>query len=316
MFLSKCATAFLFLRLTPGRGHAFAIWGTISTSIVWAIVSIFLIAIRCHPAHPWTDITNTCTGLFARWQFIAALDIFTEAGLFFISVYLVWGIQMSLKSKAIVVGAFGCRLPFVLPPLPPHFKTLTNLLFLRVIAIIGLRLYYLNTEINSSDVYLLSSNAVSCTQLEIGYSIMASIVPCLKTFMMPYDRELTGPTQYRNYAYGNGTSHKLSSLASNSREEGIAVESTEQNQNQEGIGRLGAKFMGRLRPEQTIYEARVVGHADTSTSERKSVDSGNSRRMIIKKGVEWSVDYDGRNASPSSKEDDHYTIEEVNGHER
>ena len=74
--------------------------------------------------------------------------------------------------------------------------------------------------------------------------------------------------------------------------------------------------MGRLRPDQTVYEARVVGHAESSTSERKSVDSGNSRRMIIKKGVEWSVDYDGRTVSPSSKEDDRYTIEEVNGHER
>lgn len=35
----------------------------------------------------------------------------TEAALFLISVYLVWGIQMSKKSKTTVVCAFGCRLP-------------------------------------------------------------------------------------------------------------------------------------------------------------------------------------------------------------
>ena len=184
-----------------------------------------------------------------------------------------------------------------------------------VIAIAGLRLYYLNIAANSSNVTLAASNAVSCTQLEIGYSIMASIIPCLKTFMMPYDRQLEKPTQYRNYAYGNGTSHKLSSLASNSREEAFAgVEPAEQSQ--EGIGRLGAKFMGKLRPEQTIYEAKVVTRPEGGALDRKSIDSGNSRRMIIKKGVEWSVDYDGRNASPGSKEEDHFTIEEVNGHER
>jgi hypothetical protein len=184
-----------------------------------------------------------------------------------------------------------------------------------VIALIAVRLHFLNIEINSSDITLLSSNAVSCTQLEIGYSIMASIVPCLKTFMMPYDRQVNGPTEYRNYAYGNGTSHKLSSLASNSREEGI--EGREPiDQSQEGTGRLGAKFMGKLRPEQTIYEARVVTLPERGAADRKSIDSGNSRRMIIKKGVEWSVDYDGRNASPGSKEEDHYTIEEVNTHER
>jgi hypothetical protein len=111
MFLSKCSTAFLFLRLTPGRGHGFAIWATISASIVWAIVSAFLVALRCHSTHPWEDVSAECTGLFARWQFIGALDIVTEAALFLLSLYLVWGIQMSIKSKAIVVCAFGCRLP-------------------------------------------------------------------------------------------------------------------------------------------------------------------------------------------------------------
>lgn len=73
-------------------------------------------AFRCHAAHPWIDITTQCTGLLARWQVVGALDIITEAALFLISVYLVWGIQMSMKSKAIVVCAFGCRLPQVLPP--------------------------------------------------------------------------------------------------------------------------------------------------------------------------------------------------------
>jgi len=126
MFLSKCATAFLFLRLTPGRGHAVAIWGTISTCKLWAVVSIFLVAFRCHTVHPWLDVSSACTGLvgslcqracsllttqFARWAFIAALDMATEAALFIISVYLVWGLQMSMKSKAIVVCAFSCRLP-------------------------------------------------------------------------------------------------------------------------------------------------------------------------------------------------------------
>lgn len=144
---------------------------------------------------------------------------------------------------------------------------------------------------------------------------MASIVPCLKTFMMPYERELTSPTQYRNYAYGNGTSHKLSSLVSTSREEGI-VDAEPAESAQESLGKLGAKFMGKLRPDQTIYEARVVTQPERRTPDKRSIDSGNSRRMIIKKGVEWSVDYDGKNARPGSKEDDHFTIEEVNAHER
>ena len=51
------------------------------------------------------------TQQFARWEFVGILDCITEAALFGISVYLVWNIQMSMKSKTIVVCAFGCRLP-------------------------------------------------------------------------------------------------------------------------------------------------------------------------------------------------------------
>jgi len=123
---TKLSTAFLFLRLTPGRGHSIAIWSTISLTLVWTLISIFLIAIRCPGAHPWLDTTTEmCSNLFARWQFIAGLDIVTEAALFSISLYLIWGIQMSLKSKTIVVTSFGCRLPYVPFPFPIPFQSIT-----------------------------------------------------------------------------------------------------------------------------------------------------------------------------------------------
>lgn len=67
------------------------------------------------------------------------------------------------------------------------------------------------------------------------------------------------------------------------------------------------KGLGKLRPEQTEYQARVTHEG--ADEARRSVDSGNSRRMIIKKGVEWSVDYDVRNAS-ASKEDETYVSAE------
>lgn len=119
LFFSKASTAFLFLRLTPGKGHSIAIWSTICLCVTWAFISILLVAIRCHPKAPWLDSTiPMCSSLFARWQFIAALDAVTEAALFTISLYLIWGIQMSMKSKTIVVTAFGCRLPYV-PLLSP-----------------------------------------------------------------------------------------------------------------------------------------------------------------------------------------------------
>jgi hypothetical protein len=137
--LSKLSTAFLFLRLTPGRGHSFAIWSTICLSIAWAFASVLVVSFRCHPTHPWTDVDSTCSNLvrsshstypvrcytqsllilvqFVRWQFIGSLDIITEAALFALSLYLVWGVQMNLNSKSLVVAAFGCRLPYASFPL-------------------------------------------------------------------------------------------------------------------------------------------------------------------------------------------------------
>ncbi|KAH8591594.1 hypothetical protein B0O99DRAFT_493305, partial [Bisporella sp. PMI_857] len=165
LLLSKCSKAFLLLRLTPLRGHFYALWCTISTSKIWGVASIILMGICCHPQHPWTDVFSfaECPSLITRWQFVAILDSLTELSLFGMSIYLVWGIKIGPRSKIIVVGAFGFRLP--------------------VVAIACLWLIYLDISLISAKPTLHFHNVVTCTQLEIGYSISASMIPCLKTFI-------------------------------------------------------------------------------------------------------------------------------------
>jgi hypothetical protein len=125
---------------------------------------------------------------------------------------------------------------------------------------------------------------------------MASIMPCLKTFMTAYERPDPNASQYYHNS-GNGTNYKLSSMASRSENDQAASKTSVERDAQyaSGVG-AGKRTLGKLRPEQTVYEARVT-HSDTGEERRGSVDSGNSQRMIIKKGVEWSVDYDTRNVS-------------------
>lgn len=65
----------------------------------------------------------------------------------------------------------------------------------------------------------------------------------------------------------------------------------------------GKRILGRLPLEQTVYEARVT-HDRSGDGRRASMDSGNSQRMIIKKGFERSVDYDTRNTSAVEKEEE------------
>jgi len=168
-----------------------------------------------------------------------------------------------------------------------------------------MRLYYLHQMLTSDDPTYYGATAISCTQIEIGYSIMASIVPCLKTFMAPYERPDPGASHYHNS--GNGTNYKLSSMASRSENEPTAGASSASVDRTSGVDTqylgTGKKTLGKLRPEQTVYEAKVT-HNRLGGERRGSIDSAGSQRMIIKKGFEWSVDYDARNGSVVGKEGD------------
>lgn len=46
-----------------------------------------------------------------RWQVITAFNIISEVAIFGMSFFLVAGVRMPLSQKAIVIAAFGIRLP-------------------------------------------------------------------------------------------------------------------------------------------------------------------------------------------------------------
>lgn len=64
--LSKCCTSLLYQHLTT---HA-ARWiprSLLGVSIIWTIVSIILIGIRCSRTQPWTDINDKCRSLVSAF---------------------------------------------------------------------------------------------------------------------------------------------------------------------------------------------------------------------------------------------------------
>ncbi|KAF2470505.1 uncharacterized protein BDR25DRAFT_262441 [Lindgomyces ingoldianus] len=287
LFLSKCSTSFLFLYLTPGRAHMRAIWLAIAASVTWLVSSIMLEAIRCHPNRPWTDDMATCTNSFARWAFIASFDTLIEIGIVSLSVYIVWGLQMSFGSKMIVVGAFSCRIP--------------NIAFSLT------RLVFLNRPFEPATSHLWDSRVVSATQLAIGYSIIASIIPYLKPFMMAYERpETSRASHYPSGRSGGSSNFKLSALTSKSSGTATTTLATvdieddpgflKENRSPGDNGRRRSTLrLGRLRPEITGYEARASAVDNKEEKDRKSDQaSDDSQMMIIKKGVEWSVQFDPR----------------------
>ncbi|OCK77180.1 hypothetical protein K432DRAFT_127387 [Lepidopterella palustris CBS 459.81] len=251
LLLSKSAIIFLYLRLTPGRGHAIASWGTLALSAIWAVMSIILIS-------------------FTRWQAIGALDIVTEFAIFFISIYLVAGLNMGIRSKAIVVGAFSARLP--------------------VIVACAVRLYYLRLTLTSSNPSLSAASSAVATQWQLGYSIMAITISGLGPFLRPFGKSYsTSNRQSSSFAGDPSTQHsskshnafQLTSMQSASR----SGEQTPAGQ----AARVDILDERALRPDGFSRRAIVEGGVE---EDRVSVSSNDSKRLIITKKTGWCVEHD------------------------
>jgi len=129
--------------------------------------------------------------------------------------------------------------------------------------------------------------------------------------MAPYEKSPTTHSSQYPY-YGRSTNCELSSVVSDAKNgmpsspvvEWVSV--SNEDMQYMNFGRRGVNMfvggLGKLRPEQINYEARVTHETGGDKDESRSVDSGNSQRMIIKKGVEWSVDYDTRATTPGEEE--------------
>ena len=255
------------MRLTSNKNHKRVGWVNIGASIFWALSSILLVTIRCNPAGRFSDLAQQCSGLFARWTYVCTLDIITEFSIFAMSIYLVANLQMSLRIKATVILAFAIRVP--------------------VIAASATRLHYLHRQVYSSNPTLDGYLAAVWTQVQVSYSLIATAAACLGPFIRPFGKPYIADTTYnsrkRSYApeyhLSKMTADKSASSQGRSRRSGAHI------------------YPGHVGQEPARYEPPVKAPAEQTASgalrvSRQSLDSHESQRMIITKGVEWTVEYD------------------------
>jgi len=204
---SKLSVLSLYLRLSPGGSHRIASWSLVALSCLWALVSVILIAIPCNPAQTYIDAGN-CTNRVSRlsqatrrilfldeihphtnalpqwpkWLSIGTFDILTELLMFLAAVHLIYSLQMRLLAKLLVILAFSARLP--------------------VIAIAGIRLYYLDLRLRGSNF---TFDYVIATQWQMGYAIMSSTITGMGPFLKPFDKEYVSST-YKQYGEGHSGS--------------------------------------------------------------------------------------------------------------
>ena len=169
---------------------------TLGVTTAWFLISLFLVAFACHPSSPYEDLSSaTCSSLLPKWSFITALSIATELSYLALSVYLVHDLHLSSTSKLLVLAAFGARTLTIVPS--------------------AVRLFFLSQQFASDDPTLVGgAAALAAAELEIGYSLLAATVPCLKPFISTWEGPYNQPTfgrythkpSYRLDEYNNGSS--------------------------------------------------------------------------------------------------------------
>ncbi|KAJ3485916.1 hypothetical protein NLG97_g6722 [Lecanicillium saksenae] len=109
-------------------------------TVVWTVASTLAIGIRGNLAHPWTVLDGS-SAMFIRWIAIEVTGIVIELTLWGMAAHLVWGIQLKVSKRIMIICAFGTRLlvvPFLVARVvfldptmntgPAHSATMADLL--------------------------------------------------------------------------------------------------------------------------------------------------------------------------------------------
>jgi hypothetical protein len=69
VWMTKLSITFLFIRLSPKRGHVLAAKVDTALVAITAVVAILVVALRCNIPHPWIHINAhdaQCPGLVSK----------------------------------------------------------------------------------------------------------------------------------------------------------------------------------------------------------------------------------------------------------
>ena len=169
---------------------------------------------------------------------------------------------MSWSKKSSVLITFGLRL-------------------LIIVAIV-FRLHWLRREINSDDPTYDGLFASVWTQVEMTYALIAATIPCARSFVSATSSQVPIETKNRkNTKYGNGRSPNNITLNS-----------------------ISSWKKGKKTPQVSSSDIHAYPKCDHTTSvmspgDEHSVASNESSRGIIRKDVEWQVNYEELQRKPA-----------------
>ena len=166
-----------------------------------------------------------------------------------------------------------------------------------------LHVLYLRPETIAADPSFAMAFAVVCVQIEMDYGAMAATIPCLGPFLKAC----------RTHAQVDGRQRPGRSFGLNTLGDPMSKASSKGSKALHSGLTSGARGNNRRTLDQQIFRPDYVEAVSTVTpdnrnekSDQQSIESHDSRRMIIKKKTEYRVQYE------STKADGEIEIEEVN----
>ncbi|KAF2207584.1 hypothetical protein CERZMDRAFT_26694, partial [Cercospora zeae-maydis SCOH1-5] len=171
VMLSKLSVV-VFLKRLLSREHS-AAWMACQAAVVltvaWGLASALGISVECGPRRILYGPTR-CEHKLLRWELVISFDAVLEVLYVGLAFCLVWPLQMKRRIKATVVSAFAFRLICAV------FASLHGV--------------WIDKYIDSDDPGLAIADVLVWQQVCLGYSLIATTIPTIKTFVRGYNKEL------------------------------------------------------------------------------------------------------------------------------
>ncbi len=155
------------------------------------------------------------------------------------------------------------------------------------VGLAAVHLHYIGNYVHATDTSLAIVAAVVWQQLELCWSLLSASIPNVKSFMKSFNSGFGLDIDLATYAQGSrdyNTSYQLNSMRAN----GLKANASE--------NRDMTSFVDNLRPDVGYHSATIqrVRANEEGLGKASSIESGESREMIIRKDVAWNVDYEAR----------------------
>ncbi|TKX20010.1 hypothetical protein C1H76_7894 [Elsinoe australis] len=162
---TKISTCFFSVRfLTRDTRSRFLAYGFTITCVAWTVVCVLVISLRGQISNTWIT-TDGSQALYSRWLGIEGTGFAIDLSSVAMSIYLIWGLQMSIGKRLAVSAIFSSRL-LVLP-------------------LVALRLWKLHPATGSNSTSPARS-ALIFTEAVMECAFILASVTCLKPFLRPF----------------------------------------------------------------------------------------------------------------------------------